>query len=308
MHELLHWASGARAPIVMGITNRAVAPPLSIWTDHRDTVSQRDTGWIQMYVESAQEVLDSVLVAFRVAEDPEVLLPAMVAEDGFYLSHTYEPVDIPSQEQADRFLPPRRPSSGFRPGIANRYGTFTGPDLHMEFQRKVAEGMERVPRVFREAEAEYERITGRNHGGPMPTYRTEDADAVLVTMGTATTTARSVVDALRKHGKKVGLAKLRMFRPWPVADVRDLGADVDRIGVLDRSFTFGASGAAHTEFAAAMYGSPHRPMIRNFVAGLGGRDLTPATFTQMFESLLGTRKEEVDWLGLKHRPEVIVRG
>ena len=308
MHELLHWASGARAPIVMGITNRAVAPPLSIWTDHRDTISQRDTGWIQIYVESAQEVLDSVLVAFRVAEDPEVLLPAMVAEDGFYLSHTYEPVDIPSQEQVDRFLPPRRPTSGFRLGIANRYGTFTGPDLHMEFQRKVAEGMERVPRIFREAETEYERITGRNHGGPMPTYRTEDADAVLVTMGTATTTARSVVDVLRKHGKKVGLAKLRMFRPWPVPEVRALGADVDRIGVLDRSSTFGASGAAHTEFAAAMYGSPHRPLVRNFIAGLGGRDLTPATFTQMFESLLGTRKDDVEWLGLKRRAEVVVRG
>jgi len=308
MHELLHWASGARAPIVMGIANRSVAPPLSIWTDHKDTISQRDTGWIQMYAESGQEVIDSVLVAFRVAEHEDVLLPAMVAEDAFYLTHTYEPVDIPTQDQVDRFLPPRKPSSGFRPGLANRYGTFIGPELHMEFQRKVAEGMERVPRVFREAEEEYERITGRNHGGPMPTYRTEDADAVLVTMGTAATTARSVVDVLRKHGKKVGLAKIRVFRPWPVPEVRALGADVDRIGVLDRSFTFGASGAAHTEFAAAMYGSPHRPLVRDFVAGLGGRDLTPPMFTQMFESLLSSEKEEVSWVGLKRRPEVTVRG
>ena len=308
MHELLHWAAKARAPIVMGITNRAIAPPLSIWTDHADTVSQRDTGWIQLYVESAQEVLDSVLIAFRVAEHPDILLPAMVAEDGFYLSHTYEPVDIPAQDQVDRFLPPRKPTSGFRPGMMNRYGTFTGPDLHMEFQRKVAEAMERVPRVWREAEEEYARVTKRHNGGPLPLYRTEDADAVLVTMGTATTTARSVVDELRRKGRKVGLAKLRTFRPFPVEEVRALGSEVDRIGVVDRSFTYGPFGAAYAEFAAAMYGSPFRPVMRNFVAGLGGRDITPDTVTHMFDSLLGEMGPEVEWVGLKRREKVTARG
>ena len=312
MHELLHWASRARAPIVMGITNRAIAPPLSIWTDHADTISQRDTGWIQLYVESAQEVLDSVLIAFRVAENPDVLLPAMVAEDGFYLSHTYEPVDIPTQDEVDRFLPPRKPTSGFGAGIMNRYGTFTGPDLHMEFQRKVAEAMERSPRAWREAEEEYARVTKRHHGGPLPLYRTEDADAVLVTMGTATTTARSVVDELRSRGQKVGLAKLRTFRPFPVAEVRALGETVDRIGVMDRSFTYGPFGAAYAEVAGALYGSPFRPLLRNYVAGLGGRDVTPATVTHMFDSLLAGTVPEVEWVGLKRRQgpqaEVVVRG
>jgi len=308
MHELLHWASGARTPIVMGVANRAVAPPLSIWTDHTDTISQRDTGWIQLYAESGQEVVDTVLVAFRVAEHPEILLPAMVAEDGFYLTHTVEPVDVPTQEQADRFLPPRKTSGLLTPGVAGRYGSYIGPDLHMEFRAKVAEAMARVPRIFAMAEEEYRRITKRDHGGPMPLYRCDDADAVLVTMGTATTTARSVVDAMRDKGEKVGLAKLRMFRPFPADQVRELASIVDRIGILDRSFTFGATGAAHTEIAATLYGSPHRPMLRDFIAGLGGRDITPQTVTHMFESLLNGRGPEIEWVGLKRRTEVIGYG
>ena len=308
MHELLHWASGARAPVVMGIANRAVAAPLNIATDHTDTMAQRDTGWIQLYAESGQEILDSVLVAFRVAEHADILLPAMVAADGFYLSHTVEPVDVPTQEQVDAFLPPRIMVEGLRPGVAARYGSFTGPDLYMEFRRQVAEAMVRVPRVFAEAEEQYRRITKRHHGGPLPTYRTEDADAVLVTMGTATTTARSVVDAMRARGYKVGLAKLRMFRPFPVEEIRRLGATVGRIGIMDRSFTFGAAGAAYTEVAGALYGGSARPLLRDFVAGIGGRDVTPATVTHMFESLLNGGGPEVDWVGLKRRLEVVGYG
>ncbi len=308
MHELLHWASGARAPVVMGIANRAVAAPLSISTDHADTISQRDTGWIQLYAESGQEVLDSVLLMFRVAEHPDVLLPAMVAEDGFYLTHTVEPVDVPTQEQVDRFLPPRVRVNGISPGVAARYGSFTVPDLYTEFRRKVADAMARVPRVFAEAEEEYQRITGRHHGGLLPLYKADDADAVLVTMGTATTTARSVVDAMRAKGAKVGLAKLRVFRPFPVEEFRRLGATVDRIGIMDRSFTYGAAGAAYTEAAAAMYGGSARPMIRSFIAGVGGRDVTPALVTQMFESLLAGKGLEVEWPGLKRRLEVTTHG
>jgi len=266
MHELLHWASGARTPVVMGVVNRAVAPPWSIWTDHADTMSQRDTGWITFYGESNQEVLDTTLLAFRLAEHPNVRLPAMVTEDAFYLSHTVEPVDIPSQEQVDEFLPPRDLAFTLQPGAAMRLGSFTGPDMYMEFRYKIAKAMERSRKVFLEIEEDYRRITGRIHGGLLPTYRTEDADTVLVTMGTATTTAKGVVDALRAAGKKVGLAKLRAFRPFPVSELRDLAAHVDRIGVLDRSFTFGAAGAAFTEIAGALYPTDHRPVLRDFVA------------------------------------------
>ena len=304
MHELLHWAAGARTPIVMGVVNRAVAPPWSIWTDHADTIAQRDTGWIQFYGESNQEVLDTTLMAFRLAEHPEVRLPAMVTEDAFYLSHTVEPVDIPSQEQADAFLPPRERSYTLEVGTGMRLGSFTGPDLYMEFRHKLARAMERARDVFLEIEDDYARITGRNHGGLLPTYKVDGADTVLVTMGTATTTARGVVDAMRAEGHKIGLAKLRTFRPFPIQELQDLAAQVDRIGVLDRSFTFGAAGAAFTEVAGALYPTSRRPVLRDFVAGLGGRDVTPATVREAFLDLLTRDGPESRWLDLKTRKEV----
>jgi 2-oxoisovalerate ferredoxin oxidoreductase alpha subunit len=306
MHELLHWASGARAPIVMGVVNRAIAPPWSIGTDHGDTVSQRDTGWIQFYAESNQEVLDTTLIAFRLAEHEAVRLPVMVAEDAFYLSHTLEPVDIPSQADVDAFLPPR---GRIRPLDleAARLGSFTGPDFYPEFRRKVADAMGRAAKVLPEIEAEYAWMGKRYHGGSLPLYRTDDADAVLDTMGTATTTARFVVDRLREQGRKVGLAKLRVFRPFPVEAVRELAAAVDRIGVLDRSFTFGATGAAFTEVASALYGGRHRPVLRDFVAGLGGRDISVSTIEGIYDSLLSRVVPELDWPDLRRR-EVRVDG
>jgi len=299
MHELLHWASGMRAPIVMGVVNRAVAPPWNIGADHTDTMSQRDTGWIQFYAESNQEVLDTVLEAFRVAEDPEVRLPAMVTEDAFYLSHTVEPVDVPDQSVVDAFLPPRESHAVLEPGTASRLGSFTGPDHYVEFRRHVADAMERVPKVVARVEEEYRQATGRDHGGALPTYRAEDADAILVTMGTATTTARSVVDSLREEGRKVGLAKLRLFRPFPDAEVRQLCATADRIGVVDRSYTFGRMGPAATEVGAALYSGRHRPALTSFLAGIGGRDVTPHEVRAMFETLLSSAEPATHWEDLE---------
>ena len=299
MHELLHWAAGMRTPVVMGVANRAVAAPWSIDVDHTDTMSQRDTGWIQFYVESNQEVLDTVLTAFRVSEDESVRLPSMVAMDAFYLTHTVEPVDLPEQEQVDRFLPPRSRAGTLVPGEAARLGSFTSPEHYTEFRFAVARAMAQAARVQNEAEAEYAKIVGRDLGGPLPLYRTEDADAVLVTMGTATTTARSVVDAMRSEGRKVGLAKLRRFRPFPSEEVRALGRSVGRIGVLDRSFTYGAAGAAATEVAASLYDASPRPSVRSFVAGLGGRDITPALVSGLYEHLLKDEPPELLWADLK---------
>jgi len=307
MHELLHWASGMRAPIVMGVVNRAVAPPWNIGADHTDTMSQRDTGWIQLYAESNQEVLDSVLEAYRLAEDPAVRLPVMVTEDAFYLSHTVEPVDLPSADTVDRFLPARDARAILVPGTPARLGSFTGPDHYVEFRREAAAAMERVPAAFAAVEEEYARATGRFHGGPLPTYRTDDADAVLVTMGTAATTARGVVDELRAAGQKVGLAKLRMFRPFPVAELRALAGTVDRLGVMDRSFTFGAQGPAATEVAAALYAAPHRPAIAGFLAGIGGRDVTPGVVRRMYGELLADAPAELRWVDLE-APEEVVHG
>jgi len=306
MHELVHWASGARNPIVMGVINRAVGPPWNIGADHTDTMSQRDTGWIQFYAESNQEVLDTVLMAFRLAEHPEVRLPVMVTEDAFYLSHTSETVEVPDQEVVDRFLPPREPHAVIVPGTASRLGSFTGPDRYVDFRRESAKAMERAPAILSIVEEEYRHATGRSHGGALPTYRTDDADAVLLTMGTSSTTALGVVDEMRAEGKKVGLAKLRLFRPFPNEEVRALGAVVDRIGVADRSYTFGPMGAAGTEVCAALYPSSHRPSVTGFYAGIGGRDVTPHVVRRMYETLLSGKTPEVHWADIEE--EVAVDG
>jgi len=304
MHELVHWASGARDPIVMGVINRAVGPPWNIGADHTDTMSQRDTGWIQFYAESNQEVLDTVLMAFRLAEHPEIRLPVMVTEDAFYLSHTVEAVEVPDQEVVDRFLPPREPHAVLVPGTASRLGSFTGPDRYVDFRYELSKAMERVPALLPTIEEEYRRETGRHHGGALPTYRADDADAVLVTMGTATTTARGVVDEMRAEGKKVGLAKLRLFRPFPNDEVRQLASLTDRLGVADRSYTFGPMGAAATEVSAALYPSSHRPSVTGFYAGVGGRDVTPHVVRRMYESLLSGETTEVHWEDIEEEVSV----
>jgi len=305
MHELLHWASGMRAPIVMGVVNRAVAPPWNIGADHTDTVSQRDTGWVQFHAESNQEVLDTVLQAFRLAEHSEIRLPVMVNEDAFYLSHTVEPVDVPDQSVVDGFLPPREAHAVLVPGQTSRLGSFTGPDHYVEFREKLAEATLRVPRVFAQVEEEYLAATGRTHGGVLPTYRAEDADAVLITIGTATTTARSVVDELRAEGRKVGLAKVRMFRPFPEEAIRELAVTADRIGVADRSYTFGRMGPVATEVSAALYTAPRRPPVTSFLAGIGGRDVTPHEVRRMFETLLSGQTPSTHWEDLEEEAEKV---
>ncbi|OGS51381.1 MAG: pyruvate ferredoxin oxidoreductase [Euryarchaeota archaeon RBG_16_68_12] len=304
MHELLFWAAGQRAPVVMGVVNRAVAPPWSIWTDHTDTMAQRDTGWIQVYCESNQEVLDTTLMAFRFAEREDVRLPAMVTEDAFYLSHTMESVDIPRQDEVDAWLPRRPRSHILEIGKIGRLGSFMGPDLYMEFRYTIAQAMEQARRAILETEAEFESRFKRSHGGFVEPYRCDGADAVLVTMGTATSTAREVVDSLREKGRKVGLAKLRVFRPFPAKEVRELAGLADRIGVLDRSYGFGYGGPAYLEVAGTLAGGPRKPLLRDFIGGLGGRDLTPPVIEGMFDALLAGNGDgdEVTWPDL-HRAE-----
>jgi 2-oxoisovalerate ferredoxin oxidoreductase alpha subunit len=308
MHELVHWASGLRAPIVMGVINRAVAPPWNIGADHTDTISQRDTGWIQFYAESNQEVLDTVLMAYRLGEDLAVRLPVMVTEDAFYLSHTVEPVDVPEQAAVDGFLPPRVPRDVLEIGVPSRVGSFTGPDHYVEFRREVARGMEAVLPTLEVVEQDFFRRMGRYHGGPLSTYRTEGADVVLLTMGTMTTTARKVVDELRADGRKVGLAKLRLFRPFPEDEVRALGRSVDRLGVVDRSYTFGGLGAVATEVRSALYGAPHVPRVYSLLAGIGGRDVTPGMVHRMYDALLNGEPAEVTWVDLEKEKEVPIHG
>ena len=299
MHELLHWAAGSRLPIVMVNVNRAMAPPWSIYVDHNDSLSQRDTGWLQFYAESNQEVLDTVLQAYKIAET--VSLPVMINLDAFVLSHTSEPVAIPKQEIVDEFLPPRKASFKIDTQEPHAFGAMIGPDGYMEMRYKLFEAMENSREVIRRVDAEYSEKFGRSHCGLVEEYCTDGAEIVLMTSATAVSTARIAVDEMRSLGFPVGLVKVRAFRPFPVDEIRSIGERVGKIGVLDRNISFGATGMIYQEAKAVLYNAAVRPKLFGFIAGLGGRDITPETIKEIFSYVMNHDVPETEtiWIGLR---------
>jgi pyruvate/2-oxoacid:ferredoxin oxidoreductase alpha subunit len=306
MHEMLMWAVGARRPIVMPVAARAIGGPWNIWGEHQDVITERDTGWLQIFCENNQEVLDTVLMAYRVAEDPQVMLPIMVIEDGFILSHTVDNVDIPTQEQVDRFLPPFKPEYPVDVDRPMRHGGLMMPDWWTEFRYLIYQSQEVARGKLLEAEKAFEEIFGRSYGGMMEYYKCEDADAILVVAGSAAGTAKEVADRYREEGKKVGVAKLRVFRPFPSEEVRRLGEMARTIGVFDRSYTFGDGGAMFNEVRSAL--QPMDSIIKDYVSGLGGRDVSVKYMEWIFDDLLriaaeGKVDRTVEWVGLKDGTE-----
>ena len=298
MHELLHWASGARLPIVMAQVNRALAPGWNIWADQTDSLAQRDTGWVQFYCENGQEVLDTTIQAFRLAE--WVNLPVMVNLDAFFLSHTYEPVDVPEQKSVDRFLPPYKPR--FQLDLANpcAFNQLAPPNIYMEMRHSIQMAMEEAFTFFEQMEEEFESILGRRHGA-VEAIQCDDAEVILITSGTVTSTSRQVVAELREKGEKVGLLKIKLFRPFPVNMLRELTKSASKVAVIDRNFSFGASGIFAQEVKAALCNFPGHPPVYGYVAGLGGRDIT----TEVIEDIYWLTKNstapetESSWVGLR---------
>ncbi len=302
MHEMLMWAVGARRPIVMPVAARTIGAPWNIWGEHQDVITERDTGWLQIFCENNQEVLDTVLMAYRVAEDPEVMLPIMVVEDGFIMSHTVDIVDVPEQDRVDRYLPPFRPKYPIDVNNPMRHGGLVMPDWWTEFRYLIHLSQEAARTKLVEAEKAFEEEFGRSYGGLMEYYQCEDADAILVIAGSAAGTAKEVADRFRSEGKKVGVAKLRVFRPFPAKEVRRLSEMTSTIGVFDRSYTFGDGGAMFNEVRSAL--QPGDSMVKNYVGGLGGRDVTVKYIEWIFEDLLkisaaGKVDRVVEWVGLK---------
>ena len=297
MHELLHWTSGARLPIVMAEVNRALAPGWNIWTDQTDSLAQRDTGWIQLYCEDGQEVLDSMLQAYRLAE--RAYLPVMVVLDAFYLSHTYEPVDVPTEEEVDRFLPPYQPR--FQADTENpcAFGQLVPPGAYMKMRHNIAEAMEESLFCLREIQEEFYRIFQRRYD-PVDAICCNDAEIILVTSGTITSTCRLVLQSLRDRGEKVGILKMKLFRPFPVAMVREATARAKKIAVIDRNFSFGASGIFAQEVRAALYNAPEHPPVFGYIAGIGGLDATVELLEEIYWKTKNTafpEKESV-WMGI----------
>ncbi len=310
MHEMLGWASGARLPVVMVNVNRAIGPPWSVWVDHLDAIMQRDTGWIHIFAENNQEVLDSMIMMYKICEDHDVLLPGMIHEDAFYLSHTSEPVDIPDQSKVDEFLPKYKALVKMDLDNPLGFGSLVMPDNYMEFRYKIALAMDNVREKIIEVDADFKRLFGRSYGGMLDLYRCEDAEYVLLGAGTTASTVREVVDELREQGKKVGLARLRVFRPFPYEEIRKLARSVKAIGVFERAFAFGYMGPFMAEIGGALYNTDIRIPIKDYIIGLGGRDVRTKHIHAIFNDLekianSGKLDKELKWFGLNdgNRPE-----
>ena len=272
MHEVLHWAAGGRLPIVMANVNRTMGPGWNVWTEQTDSLAQRDTGWLQFYCETNQEALDTVIQGFRIAES--VLLPVMIVLDAFVLSHTMEPVDIPEQATVDQYLPPFEPKFKLDPSEPHAFYGLVTPDHYMELRFKMHIAMQEAVAVVRQAGAEFGDVFGRPYD-VVEEYHIEGADTVLVTSGSITSTARVVVDEWRAKGSNVGLLKMRLFRPFPFAAVRQALAGANKVAVLDRNISQGHGGIFASEIKSALYDARQRPTLFPFIVGLGGRDVTP---------------------------------
>jgi len=302
MHEMLFVAAALHMPIVMPVVNRTVASPIGIWCEYNDTMPQRDSGWLQVYCENNQEVLDMVIQSYKIAEHSDVLLPVMPSLDAFILSHTVEPVDAPSTDEVADFLPPYEPEAVLDTEKPMTIGSFAPPEYIQEIRWQNEQTMQNARKVIRDVNDEFASEFGRDYHGLIEKYRCDDADVVLITMGTVTGTARDVVDEMRQEGKKVGLVKLRFFRPFPAEELKEVAEGVEAIGVYDRSISFSSGGPAFIETRHTLYG--HDIPIVNFLAGLGGRDVVKDDVRTMFEKTLkaareGQPEKEVVWIGTR---------
>ncbi|WDN88434.1 pyruvate ferredoxin oxidoreductase alpha subunit [Desulfosarcina sp. BuS5] len=298
MHELLHWTAGARLPVVMAEVNRALGAPWNVWTEQTDSLAQRDTGWIQLYCENSQEALDTTIQAFYLAE--LVNLPVMIVLDAFYLSHTYEPVDLPDQDQVDQFLPGFTPKFQMDTKNPCAFNQLSPPNVLMEMRYNMQLAMEHTIKNFPDMEDKFFEIFGRRYGAVEPVM-CDDADIILVTSGTVTSTSRNIIQKLRDQGEKVGLLKIKMFRPFPVEEIRRILGRADKVAVVDRNFSFGASGIFAQEIRAAISGMPGCPAVFGYIAGLGGRDITFDTLQEIYRLTKKDEKPKLDshWMELR---------
>ncbi|MDM8000226.1 MAG: transketolase C-terminal domain-containing protein [Dehalococcoidia bacterium] len=282
MHEMLHWVAGTRLPVVMACVNRAIGAPWNVLNDQQDSVSQRDTGWIQIYARNNQEILDSVIQAYRIGES--TYLPVMVCYDGYILSHTEMPVEVPSQEAVDRYLPPYKPHTVLEPGTPRNYNLVTlanprrnaeGVLCHgyMEIRYLLQEALQKSKEAISAAGREFGELFGRSYAHLLWGHRMEDADVAIVAMGSLALEAVVAADALREEGTKAGVLGLRVFRPFPGKEIADALRRCRLAVVFDKNVSYGNEGAACNEIKAALYGNGAGPVVRDFIVGLGGRDV-----------------------------------
>ncbi|MEO3992703.1 MAG: pyruvate ferredoxin oxidoreductase [Desulfurococcaceae archaeon TW002] len=303
MHEMLWWVAGARVPVVMAVVTRTIGPPWNIWTDHSDVMDHRDTGWLITFVENNQEVLDETIKLFRITEDERVYLPGMVALDAFILSHTTEPVDIPDQSLVDAFLPPRKQPYVFRAGDPLIMGNIPR-DLkwNMKMREDIHKAMERAKKVIEEADHLWGKIVGRRYGGLTECYRCEDAKHFMIGVGAWVGDMKEAIDYLRdRFSLRVGLIKIRYFRPFPSEDIIKWLNNAASVVVFDRSISPGAGGPIFIEVLASLASAGIRIPVKGVIAGLAGVDVTHEDLANvMLASIseveeLGAFKQSISW-------------
>jgi pyruvate ferredoxin oxidoreductase alpha subunit len=278
MNEVMYVASGMRLPIIMALANRALSAPLSIWPDHSDMMSIRDVGWIQIVADNGQQAIDNTIVAFRIGEDPQVLLPVIINLDGFNLTHVIEPVLLPEQEEVNKYLPKNRFPLPLNPDKPVAMGEFAPPFIYMETKWAQEVNLKNSKKVILQAWDEFEKAFGRKYL-PVEKYHSDGAKVLIMTMGSSGETASVAVDELRKEGVDVGQIKLRLWRPFPFEELREAVKDTDILIVMDRAISFGGPGGpVASEVKAALYNQAKRPKIVSYVVGLGGRDITVSGF------------------------------
>ena len=289
MAENLPYASGARMPIVMMNANRALATPWNIYGDQMDSMFMLNSGWIQVYVEDAQEALDMMIQSYKIAEDPRVLTPFMVNLDGFVLTHTYEVVEVPEQEKVDAYLPPLKLTENVMTLEKPMSLCITaGNNYNMEFKIKQNEEMLESITVIEEVDASFADAFGRKYNGLIEAIDCEDAQVILITTGSITGTSRMILKELRAEGKKVGLLKLRYLRPFPSDAIAEAIKGSKVVGVVDKNISFGYEGTIFTNVNSAILQSGLTPKVHNFICGLGGRDVTKDNIREMYETMLAT--------------------
>lgn len=304
MAECLVYAAGGRFPIVMMNANRSTALPWNIYGDQRDSLSQLDSGWIQLYVEDAQESLDMAIQSYYIAEHEKIGVPIMVNLDGFVLTHTYEAVEIPTQDQADAFLPPYVTDNKMDLDNPVNMAFSVGPADNMEFHLLHHKAMLNVAEVVKEADKKFFEIFGRKHGGMVDGYKTEDADYILITLGSITGLVREVVDDLRNEGIKAGVLKLRFVRPFPYEEIGHEVKNAKAIGTLEKDISFGYEGTVYTNVNSALIKTGNFVKSYNFIGGLGGRDISYENIRECFDTLINGSTENVHWIGLEVSDDV----
>lgn len=299
MHEILPIVSAMRLPVVMGNANRAISGPLNIWNDHTDIMPQRDCGWIQMHAENGQEVIDMTIQSFRIAEHPDIMLPTILNIDGFQLTHMIEPLEFPSQEEVNRFLPDRVPYATLHPDRPLSMGCFNMPDIFTETMKAKDAALINAKKTIVKIWNEWGRQFGR-HYHPVETYKNKGAETMILTMGSMGETASVAVDELKKKGQSIGLVKIRLWRPFPLEELRAAIQGCKTLIVMDRAVSFGgAGGPLATEIKSLLFHDRERPRIVNYIMGLGGRDVAVEDFIAMVEQAGKKKDETYEYYGVR---------